>query len=279
MKRHDTEARPPQVSRTPLTGGATPVVLAAACHPDDIEFMMAGTLLRLKDAGAEIHLWNLANGSHGTAVHGHDVIVRIRGEEARASAALEGAVSHAPLFDDLAVFYDAPSLARVTAVVREIRPTIILTHAPRDYMEDHQNVCRLVVTAAFSRAMINVVSDPPRPTWGDPVALYHALPHGLRDQLGRPVTPDLCVDTTPVLDRKRAMLACHRSQKDWLDASQGMGAYLDEMARMSAEVGRMSGRFAHAEGWLRHNPLGFCPEDFNPIQTLLKGDCHAPTAQ
>lgn len=33
-----------------------PVVLAAAAHPDDIEFMMAGTLLRLKDAGAQIHL-------------------------------------------------------------------------------------------------------------------------------------------------------------------------------------------------------------------------------
>ena len=37
------------------------VVLAAAAHPDDIEFMMAGTLLLLKRAGAEIHMWNLAN--------------------------------------------------------------------------------------------------------------------------------------------------------------------------------------------------------------------------
>jgi LmbE family N-acetylglucosaminyl deacetylase len=42
-------------------------VLAAAAHPDDIEFMMAGTLLRLKDAGCEIHLWNLANGCCGSA--------------------------------------------------------------------------------------------------------------------------------------------------------------------------------------------------------------------
>ncbi len=255
------------------------VVLAASAHPDDIEFMMAGTLLRLKDAGAEIHLWNLANGCHGTAVHTHEEIVRIRGEEARTSAELAGGHSHPPLFDDLAIFYDADSLARVTAVVREIQPNLILTHAPHDYMEDHQNVCRLIVTAAFSRAMINVVTNPPQPPWSDPVALYHALPHGLRDQLGHPVMPDLTVDTAPVLDRKRAMLACHRSQKDWLDASQGMGAYLDEMERMGAEVGRMSGRFAHAEGWLRHNPLGFCPDDFNPIQKLLQGDCHVTTAQ
>jgi hypothetical protein len=40
----------------------------------------------------------------------------------------------------------------------------------------------------------------------------------------------------------------------------------------------MSGRFACAEGWLRHNFLGFCAEGFNPIQDLLKGDCHAQTA-
>ena len=64
---------------------------AIGAHPDDIEFMMAGTLLRLKDLGAAIHMWNLANGSCGTAVHTKDEIVRLRAEEARASA-LAGAV-------------------------------------------------------------------------------------------------------------------------------------------------------------------------------------------
>ncbi len=257
---------------------AHPVALAAAAHPDDIEFMMAGTLLRLKCAGAEIHLWNLANGSCGTAVHSKTDIVRIRAEEARASAALAGGISHPPLFDDLAVFYDAPSLARVAAVVREIRPTIVLTHSPVDYMEDHQNVCRLVVTACFARGMSNFATAPSRGMWDAPLALYHALPHGLRNTFGHPVVPELYVDTAPVLADKRAMLACHRSQKDWLDTSQGMGAYLDQMERMGAEIGRMSGRFAQAEGWLRHNPLGFCPDDFNPLKTLLKGDCHVTTA-
>jgi len=30
------------------------IALAAATHPDDIEFMMAGTLLRLKDSGTQM---------------------------------------------------------------------------------------------------------------------------------------------------------------------------------------------------------------------------------
>ncbi|MEI6971274.1 MAG: PIG-L family deacetylase, partial [bacterium] len=130
---------------TSLTSGRN-VVLAVAAHPDDIEFMMAGTLLLLKDSGAEIHMWNLANGCCGTARHSRAAISRIRAGEAKASAGLAGALSHPPLFDDLGIFYDKPSLARVAAVVRSIRPTIILTQSPLDYMEDHQNTCRLIVT-------------------------------------------------------------------------------------------------------------------------------------
>jgi len=246
------------------------VVLAAAAHPDDIEFMMAGTLLLLKDAGAEIHMWNLANGHCGTARHSREEIIRIRAYEAQDAARLAGAVSHGPLFDDLAIFYDQPSLARVAAVVREIRPAIILTHSPQDYMEDHQNTCRLITTAAFGRGMRNFITDPPRETFERDVALYHALPHGLHDGLGQLVRPDIFVDTAPVADRKRAMLTSHRSQKEWLDISQGMDAYLSEMDRMAAEVGRLSGRFACAEGWRRHNPLGLAPESFDPLTEMLK---------
>jgi len=255
------------------------VVLAAAAHPDDIEFMMAGTLLRLKDAGAEIHMWNLANGHCGTARCTREEIIRLRATEVAASARLAGAISHPPLFDDLALFYDHASLARVGAVVRAIRPTIILTQSPQDYMEDHQNVCRLLVTAAFARGMVNFATEPPRLAWDAPLALYHAMPHGLRDGLGRMMEPDLIVDTAPVLERQRAMLACHRSQKEWLDVSQGMDAYLNEMERMRVEVGRMSSRFTHAEGWRRHNMLGFGPASYNPIPELLKGACDVTTAE
>jgi N-acetylglucosamine malate deacetylase 1 len=160
----------------------------------------------------------------------------------------------------------------VSAVVREIRPTIVLTQSPQDYMEDHQNACRLIVTAAFAHGICNFITEPPRPCWNSPVAVYHALPHGLCDGLGQPVKADAFVNTEAVLAQKRAMLACHRSQKEWLDVSQGMDAYLAEMERMSAQVGRLSGRFAHAEGWRLHSTLGFGPDGFNPLRDLLKAD-------
>jgi LmbE family N-acetylglucosaminyl deacetylase len=37
-----------------------------AAHPDDIEFVMAGTLLRLKERGWDIHYFNLSTGNCGS---------------------------------------------------------------------------------------------------------------------------------------------------------------------------------------------------------------------
>ena len=249
------------------------VALAAAAHPDDIEYMFAGTLLRLKEAGCEIHMWNLANGSCGTAVHEKDDIIRLRRAEAEASAALAGAVYHPPLCDDLLVFYTPELVARAAAVVRDIQPTIMLVPSPQDYMEDHTNTCRILVTAAFVRGMRNFPCDPPRPPWGGPTVLYHGLPHGLRDGLRRLVRSGQYVDIEPALETKRRMLSQHRTQKDWLDASQGIGAYVQQMEAFAREVGRMSGRFASAEGWRRHSHWGFAGPDADPLAELLGEAC------
>jgi LmbE family N-acetylglucosaminyl deacetylase len=243
--------------------------LAAVAHPDDIEFMMAGTLLELRNSGWEIHFWNLANGCCGSMDKSREEIAAIRAKEAAASAALAGAIWHEPLFDDLSVFYDAESLARVASIVREVNPGLILTHCPTDYMEDHQNVCRLVTTAAFSKGMPNFVSSDHSPHAVGPVRIYHALPHGLRDGLGRLVVPDVFVNIGAVLEPKRQLLACHKSQKQWLDTTQGMNAYLEEMTRMCAEMGKMSGQFEYAEGFQRHSHLGFCPVDHDPLGAMV----------
>jgi LmbE family N-acetylglucosaminyl deacetylase len=248
-----------------------PVLTAFAigAHPDDIEFMMAGTLLLLGEAGYELHYLNIANGSCGTAVHGKEDIIRIRGAEAQAAAGLLGARHHPPFVDDIDIFYENDLLAKVAAVVREVQPTILLVPSPQDYMEDHVTAGRLAVTAAFCREMRNFPTDPPiSPVAGD-VTVYHALPYGLRDGLRRRVLPEYYVDISAVLGRKREALAQHRSQKEWLDESQGLDAYLVAMEQMSAEVGRLSGQFECAEGWRRHSHLGFSDVEADPLADTL----------
>jgi LmbE family N-acetylglucosaminyl deacetylase len=246
-----------------------PTAFAIAAHPDDIEFCMAGTLIRLRDAGWAIHYMNIANGCCGSNEWSASHTADVRAREALAAADLIGAEFHPSLTNDIEIFYDDRTLKRLAAIVREVNPRVILTHAPVDYMEDHTNACRLAVTAAFVRGMPNYPTDPPREPVESNVTLYHAQPHGNRDPLGELVKPHFYVEVGGVLEEKTAMLACHESQKRWLDASQGMDSYLETMKALSREVGRMSGRFEYAEGWRRHLHLGFCGENDDPLGQVL----------
>ena len=242
---------------------------AIAAHPDDIEFMMAGTLLRLKELGYEIHYMNIATGSLGSTVYDAAELTELRRAEAMEAAKLAGAVYHESLVPDLEVFYDLETLAKLVPVVREVDPEIVLTHGPYDYMEDHINAGRLAVSAAFCRGMKNFkcVPSPCRMT---DVCVYHSLPLSLKDQLNRPIIPDVFVDVTSTIQTKRDMLCCHRTQKQWLDDTQGLDAYLDDMQSRCAAMGKLSGFCDLAEGWIRHNPIGFCGETFDPLAVIAK---------
>ncbi|HWC89809.1 MAG TPA: PIG-L family deacetylase [Pirellulales bacterium] len=250
-----------------------PSAFAIAAHPDDIEFVMAGTLIRLKQAGYDLHYMTIANGSCGSTELSAAHTAELRERESLAAADFVGAEFHPSLTSDLAIFFDRQTLARLAAIVRKVAPEILLVHAPADYMEDHVNACRLAVTAAFARGMHNFPTIPPTEPIDQPVTVYHAQPHGNRDPLGQIVRPGLFVDIGSVLEQKTAMLACHQSQQAWLDASQGLGSYLETMKALSREVGEMSGRFEYAEGWRKRLHLGFCAADADPLAAALGESC------
>jgi len=248
---------------------------AIGAHPDDIEFYMAGTLLLLKEAGWEIHYLNVSSGNCGSAEFDSATTRRVRRRESEAAAKILGAHWHPPFCDDLEILYDLETLRRVAAAIREVKPSIVLTHSPQDYMEDHTNTCRLVVTAAFAHGMPNFKTVPARKPYADDVTIYHAMPHGLCDGLRRRIVPGAFVDTTAVHAIKLCALAVHNSQQGWLDVSQGMNSYLRTMDEMSLAVGRLSRKFKHAEGWRRHLHLGFSGSEIDPLKDALGRRCLA----
>lgn len=254
-----------------------PSAIAIAAHPDDIEFMMAGTLLLLADAGWDVHYMNLSIGDLGSLSLSPAETARVRRREAQRAADALGARWHPPICRDLQIFYDDRSIRRLCATVRAVDPAVILTHSPQDYMEDHMTTARLAVTAAFARGMPNYRSTPARKPAASDVTIYHASPHGLRDGLRRLVRPGAFVDTTGVHDRKRAALALHESQRPFLDRTQGMDEYLNTMEEFSLSVGRLSGRFHHAEGWRRHSHLGFAASAVDPLRDALGERCLVDT--
>lgn len=246
-----------------------PAALAIAAHPDDIELMMAGTLALLGKAGYALHMMNIANGSCGSTTEDAATIAARRWEEAQASADVLGAVLHPPITNDLEIFYEDGLLRQVAAIVRHVAPTIVLTQSPVDYMEDHTNACRLAVTAAFTRGMPNYSTNPESPPLQNDVTLYHALPWGVRGPLRETIVADMYVNIEDTIAMKREALACHESQKRWLDESQGLDSYLTTMEDMARAVGQQSGQFKVAEGWRRHLHLGYCAEDAEPLRDAL----------
>lgn len=241
--------------------------MAIAAHPDDIEFMMAGTLCLLKKAGYEIHYMNLSTGNCGSLETDSDTTARIRLEEGKNAAKILGAEFHAPITNDFEILYGLELLKKLATVVRRVRPQIILTHSPIDYMEDHMNASRLAVTAAFVRGIPNFEVGVPAVGNYD-CAIYHAMPHGLVDPLRRKVMPDIFMDVSAVIEKKREALKAHKSQQNWLEDSQGMNSYIKTQEDFELRVGEMSGRFVHAEGWRRHLHLGFSANEYDPLKEL-----------
>ena len=135
---------------------------------------------------------------------------------------------------------------------------------------------RIAVSATFTRGIPNYRSRPSRKPVMEPCVIYHAMPHGQRTPTRRRVIPEAYVDTSSVHAAKRVALACHASQREWLDKSQGMDSYLKTMDGFSRALGRQTRKFAHAEGWVRHLHYGFGDEGDDPLARAARGDVVAP---
>lgn len=240
-------------------------VLALFAHPDDAEFLCAGTLAHLADRGAQIHIATFSAGDCGSTNLPAAKIAALRQREASRAAAIIGAQYQCLKSKDLLIFYDQPHLNKVMELVRQTNPSLVLTHSPIDYMVDHETVSRLCQTACFGAMAPNYrtgARHPAPPLSGVP-HLYYADAFGRRDILGNKIEPTLSVNISATLKRKEEMLACHESQQAWLQTQQEIPETLLAMRKMAQEAGKRA-RFRWAEGFRQHLGQGF------PATNLLK---------
>lgn len=248
-------------------------VIAVGAHPDDVEFMMAGTLLLLGRAGACLHIWSLSDGSLGSKSMSREETARVRRMEMEKAGYLAEAKVHEPLFDDMGIIYEPQVLPEILEVVRGVKPDIMLVHGPDDYSEDHVNAGRIAVASALAAGFEKLSSSGGAPAWHGDIFVYHAMPFGLRDMFGRRVCVSHFVDVSEVFSLKREMLTCHRSQIDWLEDSQGIVSPAESMEEMCRELARESAQFELAEGWRKHNHIGLSRHDDDPLAEILGEDC------
>src|SRR5713226_5712526 len=190
------------------------VILTILAHPDDAEFLCGGTLIRLaREKSWQVHIASMTAGDCGSAQFGPEEISRIRRKEGADAAALIGATYHCLEERDLLVFYNERALERVTRLLREVRPRIVLTHSPADYMLDHEVTSTLARAAAFGAPVPNFFRDRGHgPALERIPHLYYCDALEGKDLLGRPVAPGFAIDISGVIDTKAAMLAAHASQ-------------------------------------------------------------------
>ena len=239
--------------------------LAFMAHPDDAEILCSGTLMRLADLGWELHIATATAGDCGTMTESPWQIGGIRTEEARRAAKMIGAQYHCLGEPDGRVVYDKPTIQKSMDLLRAIAPGLVLTHAPKDYMLDHEMVSLLARAASFLYGAPNVSAYPRHPESTIPY-LYYCDPLDGIDPLGHEVQPTTYVDVTTMVSRKSEMLACHASQREWLREHHGMDEYLEAMRRHDTWRGEQTGVGA-AEAFVQHRGHAYPKDDL--LQTLL----------
>ena len=223
-------------------------VLAVGAHPDDIEFLCAGTLLKFRNRGDEIFTAVLCNGDKGHYEIGPEELARIRRLEAEEAAKSEKAtLVSVGAFPDLEVYSDSESRRKVVEIIRQAKPDLILTHYPDDYMCDHSTTGRLVIDASFVASLPNYRTKSQHTKSIPPVYFMDAL-------AAVNFQPTDYVDISELIEEKGKALLCHQSQYRWLLDHDGID-YVDFMKKHSAFRGVQCG-VKYAEAFQRYAVWG-----------------------
>jgi LmbE family N-acetylglucosaminyl deacetylase len=187
----------------PVPGSA----LAVGAHPDDIEFGCGATLAKWAAAGARIHHLVLTDGSKGTWEGEADVAALIatrRDEQRRAAEILGGGDVEFLDWPDGELQSGMDQRRQVCAVIRRVRPAVVLGHDPwRRYRlhPDHRHAGWLVVDGVVAARDPKFFED-----LGLPAHRPEAILLWEADQ------PNHVEEVGATVDTKLEALLAHRSQ-------------------------------------------------------------------
>ena len=240
-------------------------VLSLGAHPDDAEFFCAGTLALLHQKGWDVHIATMTPGDCGTVQYSREEISRIRRAEATKAASILDGTYHCLECDDIFILYDRPTLLKAIELMRKVKPAIVFTTSPSDYMVDHEMASKLAQTACFACGVVNVETPGVEPF--EPIPhLYYMDPAEQKDKYGTKIKAGMIIDITDVMDTKEKMLCCHESQRHWLMTHHGMDEYVNMMKDSDQKRGAEINS-AFAEGFRQH--LGHAYPHDNILKTEL----------
>ena len=220
-------------------------ILAILAHPDDVECICAGTLLKYKKAGHKIYIALTTSGNTGSnEIASREEIAATREAEMLTSAKYLDAEVMFLRYEDESLF-DTPETRRsVLTAIRWADPDVIFTHNPRDWSTDH-NITAKLVTEVLLSVGGNLHSADLPPIGKKP----HVFFEGQK----------CFVDITDELEIKMKMLRCHKSQIGWMETFYDGKDFTEHIIAQAKMYGVWSG-CTYAEGFEAHKVLGYCAD-------------------
>lgn len=220
-------------------------LLAVMAHPDDVDFGSAGTMATLAAQGVHITYCLVTDGDAG----GNDrTITRtemasMRRKEQTAAAAVVGV--HDLVFlghPDGRVEANLDLRRDISRVIRQVRPTVVLSQSP------DRNLDRIFAShpdhVAAGEAALSAVYPDSRNPFAFPELLEEGLEPWTVSEIwlsGHPQITDV-VDVTDHIDRKFEALMCHASQHP--DPERMQARVRQWMAATALSNGLAEGSFA-----------------------------------
>lgn len=193
-------------------------ILGIGAHPDDLEFGCGGTFCKLAAQGHKLSLLVMTRGSVGG-----DPKVRFA-EQERSAAALKARLYWGG-FEDTGVTVTRELIRAIEERIEAVKPDMVFVNYAHDTHQDHRNVAKAVETAA--RYVKNL--------------LFYEVP------TTQEFNPGVFVDIGAVIDRKVALLKCHRSQ---VYKTRVKDLSIVESAKAAAMFRGYQDRVKYAEGFV-----------------------------
>lgn len=177
-------------------------VLAVFAHPDDAELLCGGALAKSAEAGERVGILDLTAGEMGS----QGTPDTRAGEAARAAGILGVTVRRNAGLPDARLENDHATRLALVALLRELRPRVVVTHWKVGRHRDHRVASELVRDACFLAALrrLDAPGEPHRP-----LKLVYAT--AFREDAD---PPSFVVDITAQMERKLDAVAAYVSQFD-----------------------------------------------------------------
>jgi len=169
-------------------------------HPDDAELLCAGALIKAADQGYRTGVLDLTAGEAGS----YGTPATRAAERARATEIMQLTERRTAGLPDGRLENSLTHRQTLAAIVRELRPQVVITHWPQARHPDHRAASELTRDACFVAGMRNsgLAGEPHRP---------HKLLYALTYQEQAPA-PSFVLDISDQMDRKLAAVNAYDSQ-------------------------------------------------------------------